>query len=707
MSDRDDPPSTPGPRRDAGGARGTAVSGLIWRRGRTLVLLLVVAMTGLRIWDPTPVAAVRAALFDVYQRVAPKPPPAAPVIVVNIDEASLARFGQWPWPRARLAQLVSASAKLGARVVGFNILLPDADRMAPDNLLRSLPDLPAPAAQAVLRMPSGDETLAASFAQVPVILGLAVDGRLGRSAWWAPPATGPAAPFAANGNFIGFLYPYTRMLANLPPLTAAAAGTGVVAVTPGESGTVRDAPIAVRFGSQAIPSLAAEMVRVGGGGAPLHLDVSTLGIERIQGPGGWVRTDRSGNLQLAYSRVDRSRYISAADLLAGGMPADAFRDQYVLIGTTASGIADLHATPLGTQMPGLEIQAQILAALLTGNVLYRPTWVGPAEIGFPLAVAFIGLYLARRRRLGHFAVLTCLAAAAWVPAAVLAYAWRGVLVDPVYPAVTALLVGVLMVATELVVARRAAEQTVSEREARLQELQVELLGLSRLAAVEQMSSALAHELNQPLAAISNFVQASRRLLGNPAPGQTEKIGGYLEKAVGQVERAAAIVVGLRNLVQRGETVRAPEDVNETVREAVETAFIGVPARSVAIGYRLAKGLPRVPMNRIQIQQVILNLVRNATEAMRQQPDAALSVATALLPNGGVEVAIADNGPGLAPGFEDRLFKPFATTKQDGMGIGLSISRSIIEAHGGELTATRNDERGMRFSFTLPPAEPPA
>lgn len=695
-------PARPG--RDDRAAR--AALRLVWRRGRLLVFLLVLAVTCLRIWDPWPVATARSGLFDLYQRVSPKPAPAVPIAIVNIDESSLAQHGQWPWPRGLLAQLVEAAAQHGALVVGFNILFPESDRMTPDNVLRSMPEVSGEVAAAILRQPSGDEALAASFAKVPVVLGLAVDGRIGRPALWstATPA-GASAPFEAGRDFGAFLFGYQRMLANLPLLAAASAGAGAVAVLPGESGVIREAPVAVEISGAIVPSLASEMVRLGSGGAKLRLEVSSLGIEGLRTPAGLVPTDRNGDLWIAYAYPDRSRYVSAADLLTGALPAGALDGKYVLIGTTASGIADFNATPLGLRVPGLEIQAQILASLLSGNVLIRPVTVDLIEIGFPLVMAIAGLTMARRRRLRRFAYLCGVSALAWFPASALAYARADLLIDPVYPAVTALIIGALLVATEIIVARRAAEQTVQEREARLRELQVELQSLSRLAAIEQMSSALAHELNQPLAAISNFVQASRRLLSNMpaesgAPGQIDKVGGYLEKAIGQVDRAAAIVVGLRNLVQRGETERAPEDVNDTVAEAVETAFIGIPAGAVTIRYRLAQRLPPVAMNRIQIQQVILNLVRNATEAMRDQAKGTLTIGTGLA-DGRVEVTVADDGPGIAPDFEEKLFQPFATTKEKGMGIGLSISRSIIEAHGGELTAARNGDRGMTFRFTLP------
>ncbi|MET0367158.1 MAG: PAS domain S-box protein, partial [Methylobacterium sp.] len=174
-------------------------------------------------------------------------------------------------------------------------------------------------------------------------------------------------------------------------------------------------------------------------------------------------------------------------------------------------------------------------------------------------------------------------------------------------------------------------------QARLDELQSELVHVSRLSAMGEMASALAHELNQPLAAIANFTQASLRLLKQDGD-QSGKVGTYLEKAVGQVDRAAAIIAGLRNLVQRGETTRAPEDVNNVVTEAVETAFIGAPAGAISIAYELAPGLPPAPINRIQIQQVILNLVRNAVEAMRPQGQGKLTIRTALRDDDAIEVS---------------------------------------------------------------------
>jgi two-component system sensor kinase FixL len=182
-----------------------------------------------------------------------------------------------------------------------------------------------------------------------------------------------------------------------------------------------------------------------------------------------------------------------------------------------------------------------------------------------------------------------------------------------------------------------------------------------------------------------------------------KITGYLEKAVEQVNRAAAIITGLRNLVQRGETARAAEDVNQVVEEAVETAMIGIPANKIAVSRYFAPSLPQVPMNRIQIQQVVLNLVRNAAEAMQAQDSGKIAVRTRRIGDA-VEVEVADTGPGVPVEFEPQLFKPFATSKESGMGIGLSISRSIVNAHGGALSAERNPVGGMTFRFTLPLTE---
>jgi signal transduction histidine kinase len=665
-----------------------------------LTILLVVALTMLRLWDPAPLSAARLGFFDLLQQTSQGPARASPVAVINIDEASLERFGQWPWPRGRIADLVAAAADQGAKVVGFTILFAEPERSVAD-LISIIPDLPADVAARIMGM-AGDDDLAISFRRVPVVLGTVILEPVGTRALWSDTKDAlQDGVFSASHDPQGVLAAYHRAIGNLPLLEDASALSGALVVTPDAAGIIRKAPLAVRAAGRIVPSLAAAMARIGGG-AKLELKVSRWGIEGVQTSGGLLATDRGGDIWLAYARPDPKRYVSAAALLDGETAPDALRDKYVLIGTTVAGIAEYHATPLGTRLPGIEIQAQILDSLLTGHALRRPAMLALAEIAAPIGIALFGLYLVRRRRLPLLAYLSTLGALALFPLAWLAHAQANLLLDPIYPAAASLLVAGFLVVTEIVAARRAAERDVQEREARLRELQVEILGLSRVAAIEQMSSALAHELNQPLAAIANFTQASLRLLKQDGD-QSAKVGTYLEKAVGQVDRAAAIISGLRNLVQRGETTRAPEDVNSVVREAVETAFIGAPAEPVSILYELTQGLPPAPINRIQIQQVILNLVRNAVEAMRAQGQGKLTIRTALIDDA-VEVGVADTGPGVPPEFEEQLFKPFATTKDTGMGIGLSISRSIVTAHGGELHAERNPAGGMIFRFSLPLAE---
>jgi two-component system, LuxR family, sensor kinase FixL len=243
-------------------------------------------------------------------------------------------------------------------------------------------------------------------------------------------------------------------------------------------------------------------------------------------------------------------------------------------------------------------------------------------------------------------------------------------------------------------------QTTRER---LHELQSELLRASRLSAMGQMASALAHELNQPLTAVISYVQACRRMLARPDAPPPERLHEIMDKAVGQAIRAGEIIHRMRQFIQKGETERQLESINKVVEEASALALVGAREIGILVRMELSPDLPQVLVDRIQIQQVVLNLVRNSIEALGAVERRVLIIRTART-DGHVEVAIADTGPGLSEEVTRQLFQPFVTTKAKGMGLGLSISRSIIDAHGGKMTASPNAHGGVIFRFALPEAE---
>ena len=260
--------------------------------------------------------------------------------------------------------------------------------------------------------------------------------------------------------------------------------------------------------------------------------------------------------------------------------------------------------------------------------------------------------------------------------------------------------------------RKRTAAALRESEARLQELQVELLHVSRLSAAGTMASALAHELNQPLTATASAVRAAQRMLaGLPDDAAAPReIREAMDLAAGQALRAGQIVRRLRDFVARdGEADTRVEDLARLAEEAGALASVGARERGVHVGFRFDPRLPLVLVDRVQIQQVLLNLIRNGLEAMVQDEagDGApsrrrkLIVTAASAGPAMVEVSVADTGPGLAPEIAGRLFSSFVSTKPGGMGIGLSICRSIVEAHGGRLWAESNPDGGAVFRFTLP------
>jgi two-component system sensor kinase FixL len=238
---------------------------------------------------------------------------------------------------------------------------------------------------------------------------------------------------------------------------------------------------------------------------------------------------------------------------------------------------------------------------------------------------------------------------------------------------------------------------------RLQELQSELVHMSRLSAMGEMASALAHELNQPLAAISNYMKGSRRLLSATADPNREKIESAMDRASEQALRAGQIIRRLRDFVARGESEKRVESISKLIEESGALGLTGAREQGVNLQFELDHKHDFVLVDRVQIQQVLVNLFRNALEAMAASKQRKLVASTKPVADDMIEIAVADTGSGFADGVESNLFQTFFTTKETGMGVGLSISRSIVEAHGGKMWAEQNPSGGATFRFTLPAA----
>lgn len=239
---------------------------------------------------------------------------------------------------------------------------------------------------------------------------------------------------------------------------------------------------------------------------------------------------------------------------------------------------------------------------------------------------------------------------------------------------------------------------------RLQELQSELLHVSRLSAMGQMASALAHELNQPLSAIANYLAAGSIMAESLRVPGTEALTNVMGKAAGQAMRAGEIIRRLRDFVEKRKTSRGEENLNKVIEESVALSLVGSARTNVKTRLRLDPSLRPVRLDKVQIQQVLINLVRNAVEAMESSAVRELTVTT-LAGADFVEVAVSDTGPGLAEEVAARLFQPFVTTKDTGMGVGLTICHSIVEAHAGRIWAAPNEGGGVSFHIRLPYTPP--
>jgi adenylate cyclase len=333
--------------------------------------------------DPPPVQGLRHALFDAYQRLAPRERSSAPAVVVAIDERALERYGQWPWPRTRVARLIAGIAEAGPAAIGLDLLFPEPDRFSPTQLAHDVEDLSADVARRLRALPSNDHTLAAAIRDRNVVLGIAgleqPDPR-----FMDAPAAAPLlivnAPALRLRRFEGHLQ-------SLPVIDRAAAGRGLLSVDP-ESNVVRRAPGAARVGSVVLPALSIEMLRVATG-APLALlgrggDQADIRLGDVTIP-----AQADGRFWIHYGYHDPARFVSAADVLQENFDPRAIEGKLVLVGVTGLGLLDYQTTALGERIPGVEIHAQILEQIYDGAHLRRPANLPWLEVALLVASALM------------------------------------------------------------------------------------------------------------------------------------------------------------------------------------------------------------------------------------------------------------------------------------------------------------------------------
>ena len=338
---------------------------------RLMCLALLIGLAALRIADPAPVEEIRVRTFDTFQRIDPRVKKARPVTIVDIDEASLAKLGQFPWPRTRIADLITNLTKLGAVVIAFDIVFSEPDRLNPDVAADTFRDLDEATREKLRALPSNDQIFADAMRRSRVVLGESGLPQIQSEFDKSLPLTGLAMLGEEPQQF---MLDWPGLLRNVPVLEAAAAGRGLFTIRPERDGIVRRVPMMMQAQGATMPSLSFEMLRVATGTDTIFIKADQAGIMSIGVKGFQVPTDRNGQLWVHFALGDPSIFVPAVEVLEGRVAPEKIKGKLVLIGTSAVGLNDNKTTPVSPVMPGVEIHAQVIESALTRAVLSQPNY---------------------------------------------------------------------------------------------------------------------------------------------------------------------------------------------------------------------------------------------------------------------------------------------------------------------------------------------
>lgn len=353
---------------------------------RVMCLALLVLFAGARLWDPPPIQELRLRTFDMFQLIDPRHKAARPVTIVDIDDKSLAKLGQWPWPRTRIADLIQNLTNNGAVVIGFDVVFSEADRLNPDLVASQMRDLDDATRAKLRELPSNDQILADAIKRSRVVLGETGQRAIATEIDKSLPFTGVATVGEEGAE--RFLFEFPGLLRNVPAIEKVAAGRGLFTIRTERDGLIRRVPMVMRAQGNIMPSLSLEILRVVTGTPTLLVRTDKTGVRAVRLKGAEIPTDKNGQLWVHYARQDPSIYVSAADVLDNTVPPDKIAGKLILVGTSAVGLNDIKTTPVSSTMPGVEIHAQVLESVLSGAIISQPNYALGVEL---LAALFIGL----------------------------------------------------------------------------------------------------------------------------------------------------------------------------------------------------------------------------------------------------------------------------------------------------------------------------
>src|SRR5579864_8101957 len=355
---------------------------------RLICLVLLIGIAALRIADFEPIQELRVRTFDFYQRFDPRIKTSRPVTIIDIDEQSLKKIGQWPWPRTHIADMVINLANLGAVAIGFDVVFSEPDRLNPDVLAKSMRYLDDLTRNRLRELPSNDQILADAIRRARVVLGETGLASVVSEIDKELPFTG----FGTRGEKMEDppprFFEFPGLLRNVPVLEKVAAGRGLFTIIQERDGIIRRVPMMLRVQGQMMPSLSLEMLRVISGTSTILAKYDRNGVKSIALRGLDIPTDKNGELWVHFAHQDPSIYVPATSVLDGTAPVEKIRGKLVLIGTSAATLNDIKTTPVSAVMPGVEIHAQVLEAALTHAVISQPNYALGVEL---LAALIIGI----------------------------------------------------------------------------------------------------------------------------------------------------------------------------------------------------------------------------------------------------------------------------------------------------------------------------